>query len=327
MATWVLTDESCNINYKQNGVSHRTLPKELTVLEIVLAGEPLNDTLVDNVFVRYEGKYAMELPWNDTTIGATSYGSAELLRAAILTLLNTNPCAGSGGATGNVVGTPPSVDNAIARYDGITGLLIQNSTVIVTDAGGLNLADAGGNTLTVSALTGIIITPIAGGGMSVTPSGINYSNVGGTSQTYINATGVYVNDGGANQVTLTPTGTLIATDGTDILTVSSAGVSSTGAIGVTAAAGKAITVTSGRGITMVTASGFNFTLTSSGGGKTIVATDNGSINLDPVTGFTASTVTSPTKGGLTDASSLGDVLKWAQGIENALFGSIGLLHT
>lgn len=94
MATWVLTDESCNINYKQNGVSHRTLPKELTVLEIVLAGEPLNDTSVDCVFVRYEGKYAVELPYNDTTIGATGYASAELLRIAILALLNSNPCAG-----------------------------------------------------------------------------------------------------------------------------------------------------------------------------------------------------------------------------------------
>lgn len=97
MATWVLTNESCNINYKQNGVSHRTLPKELTVLEVVLAGEALNDTSVDNVFVRYEGKYAIELPYNDTTIGATGYGSAELLRAAILALLNSNPCAGGGG--------------------------------------------------------------------------------------------------------------------------------------------------------------------------------------------------------------------------------------
>lgn len=102
MATWVLTDESCNINYKQNGVSHRTLPKELTVLEIVSVGSPLNDTTVDCVFVRYEGKYAVELPYNDTLIGATSYASAELLRAAILALLNSNPCAGGGGGGGTL---------------------------------------------------------------------------------------------------------------------------------------------------------------------------------------------------------------------------------
>lgn len=36
---------------------------------------------------------------------------------------------------GDVVGTVPSVDNALARYDGVSGLLIQNSLAILTDAG------------------------------------------------------------------------------------------------------------------------------------------------------------------------------------------------
>ena len=102
MATWVIVNESCNVNYKENGVSHRTLPKELTVLEIVLAGEPLNNTGVDCLFVRYEGKYAIELPINDTTIGATSYATVELLRVALLALLNTNPCASGGGGGGTL---------------------------------------------------------------------------------------------------------------------------------------------------------------------------------------------------------------------------------
>lgn len=42
--------------------------------------------------------------------------------------------AGSSG-TGDVVGTPPSTDNAIARYDGITGKIIQNSGVTISDTG------------------------------------------------------------------------------------------------------------------------------------------------------------------------------------------------
>lgn len=37
--------------------------------------------------------------------------------------------------TGNVVGTPPSTDNALARYDSTTGLIIQNSNAIVDDIG------------------------------------------------------------------------------------------------------------------------------------------------------------------------------------------------
>lgn len=41
-------------------------------------------------------------------------------------------------STGNVVGTPPSTDNAIARYDGTTGLKIQNSELSISDiAGGI----------------------------------------------------------------------------------------------------------------------------------------------------------------------------------------------
>ncbi len=43
-----------------------------------------------------------------------------------------------GGSTGNVVGTPPSTDNAIARYDGVTGLIIQNSGVTIDDNANIN---------------------------------------------------------------------------------------------------------------------------------------------------------------------------------------------
>jgi len=44
---------------------------------------------------------------------------------------------GSGGAVGggDVVGQPPSTDEAFARFDGTTGKLIQNSVLLCTDAG------------------------------------------------------------------------------------------------------------------------------------------------------------------------------------------------
>jgi len=44
----------------------------------------------------------------------------------------------STGTPGNVVGTPPSTDNAIARYDGISGLIIQNSDITIDDNGSMN---------------------------------------------------------------------------------------------------------------------------------------------------------------------------------------------
>lgn len=52
--------------------------------------------------------------------------------------------SGSGGGTGDVVGPGSSTDNAVARFDGTTGKLIQNSVVIVDDSG---------NTTGVAALT------------------------------------------------------------------------------------------------------------------------------------------------------------------------------
>lgn len=46
--------------------------------------------------------------------------------------------AAGGGPIGNVSGTPPSTDMAIARYDGVTGFIIENSTIIIDDDGNLD---------------------------------------------------------------------------------------------------------------------------------------------------------------------------------------------
>ncbi len=51
------------------------------------------------------------------------------------------------------------------------------------------------------------------------------------------------------------------------------------------------------------------------------------IKLFQDTGWTASTVTGPVKGGLTDLSTPGDILKWCQAVENHLLGGMALLHS
>jgi hypothetical protein len=56
---------------------------------------------------------------------------------------------GDGQGTGDVVGASSSTDNALARYDGTTGKLIQNSVVIVDDTGSIT----GVNALTAQSLT------------------------------------------------------------------------------------------------------------------------------------------------------------------------------
>ena len=62
---------------------------------------------------------------------------SQILMPIVADLRAINQAAGSGG--GNVVGTPPSTDNAVARYDGITGLLIQNSLATISDTGTVNI--------------------------------------------------------------------------------------------------------------------------------------------------------------------------------------------
>lgn len=41
----------------------------------------------------------------------------------------------SGGGSGDVTGSPSSTDNAIARHNGTTGKVIQNSDVLIDDNG------------------------------------------------------------------------------------------------------------------------------------------------------------------------------------------------
>ncbi len=48
---------------------------------------------------------------------------------------------GGGGGGGDVVGTPPSTDNAVARFNGTTGKIIQNSLMTIDDAGAFIATD------------------------------------------------------------------------------------------------------------------------------------------------------------------------------------------
>lgn len=58
------------------------------------------------------------------------------------------PAVGGVGGVGDVVGPASSTDNAVARFDGTTGKLVQNSGVIIDDSNNIS----GINTLTVTTL-------------------------------------------------------------------------------------------------------------------------------------------------------------------------------
>lgn len=88
----------------------------------------------------------------------------------------------SGGGSGDVVGPASSTDNAIARFDGITGKLLQNSSATVNDSGQLytpQINDSNGNeliklTTTASAVNELTIANAAtGNAPSIAASGDN----------------------------------------------------------------------------------------------------------------------------------------------------------
>ena len=47
---------------------------------------------------------------------------------------------GGGGGVGDVVGPAAATDNAIVRYDGTTGKLVQNSGITIDDSNNLSTA-------------------------------------------------------------------------------------------------------------------------------------------------------------------------------------------
>jgi parallel beta-helix repeat protein len=67
----------------------------------------------------------------------------------------------SGGGSGDVVGPASATDNAIARYDGTTGKLIQNSSASIADDGTVSATSFSGG---ASALTALNINGTAGNG-------------------------------------------------------------------------------------------------------------------------------------------------------------------
>lgn len=74
---------------------------------------------------------------------------------------NPNDFSGGGGS-GNVNGPASATDNAIARYNGATGKLIQNSAATISDAGACVFGNPGTTTQTFN---GILLVESTGAGI------------------------------------------------------------------------------------------------------------------------------------------------------------------
>jgi hypothetical protein len=84
-------------------------------------------------------------------------------------------------ATGDVVGPASATDNAIARFDGTTGKLIQNSAVTVADTTG-DITGGKYNGLTVSTTTGTLT--VANGKTLATDNSVTFVGTDGSTVSY-----------------------------------------------------------------------------------------------------------------------------------------------
>lgn len=111
------------------------------------------------------------------------------------------------GGTGDVVGPASSTDNALARFDGTTGKLIQNSSATLSDAGVLTVTDIVTSEVKASGSGGLDIlnssgsqAALFGAGGSTGTSLFGTTNIGSASADYIQITG------GTGATTFTATG-------------------------------------------------------------------------------------------------------------------------
>jgi hypothetical protein len=136
--------------------------------EFILEGESIveqvNSLATDNDDLKIDASHIKNLPVSrGAVVGGTRF-LAKLADVAVdnQTLANNhvlkwnstsnrweNGAGGGGGGSGDVVGPATATDNAVARFDGATGELLQNSTVIIGDTGNIT----GVGTLSSGAIT------------------------------------------------------------------------------------------------------------------------------------------------------------------------------
>jgi hypothetical protein len=97
----------------------------------------------------FNGSAAASIPLTLATVNSNvgTFGSGSLVPVitvngkGLVTAVSTVAVSGGGGSSGDVVGPASSTDTALARFDGTTGKLLQDSPVSVTDNGSLVLPE------------------------------------------------------------------------------------------------------------------------------------------------------------------------------------------
>lgn len=215
---------------------------------------------------------------------------------------------------GNVTGPGSSTDEAVARFDGAAGTLLQDSVMIVSDTG----AVTGVTTLNASGLiTGTAGLTITTGATSIT-SGTNAIDIGTDAAaktiTIGNATGVssLLLDSGTGGITLDTTsgaGAITLFSGTGAIDIGNDAVAHTITIG-NATGATAVNIDSGTaGITLDTTSGAGAITLDSGTGAIDIGTDTvaKTITIGNNTGATSIVIDTGTAG-MTVDSATGNII-------------------
>ena len=179
---------------------------------------------------------ALTLADGQIVIGATGLppAAATLTAGAGISIVNAaNSITISAPATGDVVGPGSATDEAVARFDGTTGKLIQNSVVTITDAGVV----AGLTGLTINGTTnlngGQIVKTTAPGAYpydvlttdyvilvdTTAPRTINLPNAPTTGSIWVIKDDV--GSAGANNISITTPGGVVTIDGLTTYTLNS----------------------------------------------------------------------------------------------------------
>ena len=154
----------------------------------------------------------------------TGFTKSTLTAGTGVTVLNdsgaiTISATGSGG---DVVGPASSTDNAVVRFDGTTGKLIQNSTVTLSDTGVLTVPEVSTASITSTGNNPIVIAPDGTGDVHLNTDSVRIGDNNTDATIATNGTGdliitthegsatqgiIRLYDGANGNITLTPNGT------------------------------------------------------------------------------------------------------------------------
>lgn len=174
----------------------------------------------------------------------------------VLTANSGSPPSWQGNANGDVSGPSSATDNAIARFDGTTGKLIQNSVVTVSDTGDMaGVVGLSATSGTFSGLTSNRMVMTTTGGLLQTPSALT------NGQLYIGSTGVQpvaasltqpaaglTITGGAGSVTFALANDLAAVEGLSSTGLATRTATDTWAVRTLTGTTNQIDVTNGNGV-------------------------------------------------------------------------------